>query len=244
MGNGDVNAFLAFLRALVGAFGGKGAPAPAPEPVEPPEPSKPAATGIITAGRLSALSSKCDAATLAPLLQAAADEFEINTPKRVSNWLGQLHHESVGFTRLEENLNYSPARLVAVWPRRFPDIAAATPYAHNPQALANKAYGLRFGNRLPGDGWKYRGRGFTGLTFHDNYAEYGEMIGVDLENNPDLSSTPPVAARIAAAYWWHRGLNELADKGDVVGITGAIQGGTLGLSERAALVRRAESIFV
>lgn len=198
---------------------------------------------IITPARLKLFAPKCDAKVIAPALRSAAVSWNITTPKRISHWLGQLHHECMGFTRLEENLNYSASRLCAVWPSRFPDEDAAAPFAYDPEALANKCYGGRFGNDEPGDGWKYRGRGFTGLTFKDNYRDFGKLLGEPLEENPDLASDPVIAARIAGAFWWRKGLNDLADKDDVTGITKRIQGGSLGLAERKALVAKAKSIF-
>jgi len=208
-----------------------------------PAPALPPPPVIITPERLKAFAPGCNAVAIAPMLQAAADEFEINTPRRIACWLGELHHESQGFTRLTENLNYSALRLTVVWPKRFPTTEDAEPYARNPEKLANKVYGLRFGNTEPGDGWRYRGRGFTGLTFKDNYRSIGPMIGEDLVTNPDRAADPRVAARIAGAYWVSKGLNALADKRDVAAITKAIQGGSLGLSERLALVEKAEGIF-
>jgi predicted chitinase len=50
-------------------------------------------------------------------------------------------------------------------------------------------------------GYKYRGRGFIQLTGEANYKEVGELIGVDLLNNPDLMLEPEIAARASAAYF-------------------------------------------
>src|SRR4051794_40014200 len=56
------------------------------------------------------------AAVLAAPLQNAA----ITTPRGLAAFLGQCAHESAGFRALEEDLNYSAARLCQVWPNRFP----------------------------------------------------------------------------------------------------------------------------
>jgi len=55
------------------------------------------------------------------------------------------------------------------------------------------------GNNQKGDGWKYRGRGFNGITFKTLYEKYGKIIGMDLVGNPDLANDPVVAAKIVVA---------------------------------------------
>lgn len=87
--------------------------------------------------------------------------------------LSEAHHETGGTMQpIEENLNYSAKRLTQVWPKRFPSIAAAQPYANNPPALANKVYGGRLGNAL-NEGWLFRGRGLIQITGRENYAKFG-----------------------------------------------------------------------
>jgi putative chitinase len=147
------------------------------------------------------------------VLNQAMMEFKISENlDRVCAFVAQIIYESSVFTRVEENLNYSAKRIHDVWPTRFPSIVEAQPYAHNPEKLANKIYGHRYGNRDVGDGWKYRGRGLIQLTFHDNYKLMGNMIGVDLSENPELlCRDKSISARVSACYWKVRGLNEIAD---------------------------------
>ena len=49
------------------------------------------------------------------------------------------------------------------------------------------------GNNQPGDGPRFKGRGYIQLTGRWNYGHYGKMIGVDLVNNPQLAD-PDIAA--------------------------------------------------
>lgn len=197
----------------------------------------------ITAARLQLFAPGCDYPTLAPMLAAEARRCEINTPSRVSHWLAQLHHESAGFTRTEESLSYSAKRLTEVWPGRFPALSLAAPFARNPQALANKVYAGRMGNDQPGDGWKYRGRGFIQITGKDGYRRASEWTGLDLVKDPDMAAMPLHACRIAADYWRALGLNAFADAGDIKGITTRINGGLTGLDERSRLQRFAATIW-
>lgn len=198
---------------------------------------------MISAAQLHQLAPNCDSAALAPCLDEAAGKFGIDTPLRVAHWLAQASHESAGFTRTVENLNYSAERLHAVWPGRFPSIDAATPFAHAAEKLANKVYGGRLGNDQSGDGWKFRGRGFYQLTGRENYARAATALSMPLLDNPDLLVASAGAAASAAWFWASRGLNEFADADDVASITRRINGGLVGLSERQALAAKAKAIW-
>lgn len=198
---------------------------------------------MITPAQLAQLAPNCDADTLAPALSDAAGNFGIDTVRRLANWLGQLYVESGGFTRFEENLNYSAERLCAVWPIRFPTLAIAEPFAHNPSGLAEKVYWGRLGNVNPGDGSRFIGRGLIQITGRDNYQRYGALVMEPLVRQPDLAATPVIAAEIAGAYWSAHGLNESADIDNIEVITRAINGGLTGLQDRKAAVARAKSIL-
>jgi predicted chitinase len=71
----------------------------------------------------------------------------------------------------------------------------------DPEKFFNVVYAKTVGNQGGGDGWKYRGRGFNQLTGKKNYEKYGNMIGKDLVNNPDLVNDPKIAAEIAVAFF-------------------------------------------
>lgn len=160
---------------------------------------------------------------------------------RIQFFLAQLGHESGGLTVREENLNYSAPRLMAVWPSRFPSLAAAQPYARNPEKLADKVYAGRMGNASPGDGWRYRGRGYIQLTGRDAYRAVGRLAGLDLEANPDQASDPRHAPAIAAAFWTWKNINPACDAGDFVTCTRKINGGTVGLDDRKEWLAKAQA---
>jgi len=166
-----------------------------------------------------------------------ASKFGINTPLRVAHFLAQCGHESGGFKVTSENLNYSAKGLAGIFKKYFPTEAAATPYARQPQKIANKVYANRManGSEASGDGYKFRGRGYIQLTGRDNYTQFGKAIGVDIPSNPDSVATTYALAS-AAWFWSKNGLNKLADTGAsdtaVTSITKRVNGGTIGLPDR------------
>jgi putative chitinase len=184
-------------------------------------------------------------AAFLPHLQNAMNEFGITTRLREAAFIAQIAHESTGLTRFVENLNYSAQRLRQVFPKRFPTDAFAKQFDRQPEKIGNFIYANRLGNGDPasGDGFRYRGRGAIQLTGRDNYRRFGQLLGLDLEGNPDQAAAPEVAFRTAAAFWKTNGLNELADKDDIVSITKRINGGTIGLAERQQLYNRAKQVI-
>lgn len=155
----------------------------------------------------------------------------------LDDFLGQILHESDRLQALTENMSYSAERLCKVWPGRFPTLADARPYAHNPEALANKVYGGRMGNKDPGDGWKYRARTPIGLTGFDNYAFVGELMGQDLTVMPELLEQPRFALE-ACILWWE---DRIPDSmlGDPEKVTKRVNGGLIGLVDREHLTQLA-----
>ncbi|BAS57023.1 peptidoglycan binding domain-containing protein [Leptolyngbya boryana NIES-2135] len=52
------------------------------------------------------------------------------------------------------------------------------------------------GNTEPGDGPRFKGRGFVQITGRVNYAKWKEKLGIDLVNQPEKAASPDVAALI------------------------------------------------
>lgn len=202
-------------------------------------------TNLISPDLLLAMGAKlsrADAVVTAEKLQTAADRFGINSKLRAAHFLAQLAAES-SFVPIEENLNYSAKRLHEVWPSRFPTVSHARAYEWNPQKLAEYVYGSRMGNTEPGDGFRYRGRGFIQLTGRSNYRTYGRIIGMDLEKNPGLLSQIGVSALVAAAYFRDRGCLVRADRDDLRGVTLAVNGGLNGLEHRRTALKKAKQFL-
>ncbi|MBI1944194.1 MAG: peptidoglycan-binding protein [Deltaproteobacteria bacterium] len=150
------------------------------------------------------------AAEVAPHLNRAMAEAGIDNPKRKAAFIAQLAHESGGFKHMEE-------------------IASGRQYE-----------GRRdLGNTQPGDGERFKGRGFIQVTGRANYTAASKALGEDFVKHPERAGTLENAARIAAWYWNSRGLNEKADRGNFDGITKAINGGYNGKADRDRYYARA-----
>ena len=174
--------------------------------------------------------------------QSVLYEHGIQSVADVCHSIGQMAAETQGFTRLEESLYYTTiSRIRAVWPSRFKSDDAARPFVRNPQKLANKVYGGRYGNNTVNDGWLFRGSGCKQTTFKANYQEVENESGIRCVQSPELLRTFPAALTSAAIYWEKRDLGRFAANGDVTGLTKAIQGGAGALADRKTFTARALS---
>lgn len=159
----------------------------------------------------------------------------IRDRREVAMFLAQVGHESSDLTQLEENLNYSAQRLTEVWPRRYPTVAAAAPYARNPEALANHTYGGRMGNTMPGDGWRFRGRGPIQLTGRENYARCKAATGLPLLTHPERVSACARYGAMAAAWYW---LDRVTPGASIERVTEQVNGDLHGLADRKRRLER------
>lgn len=178
-----------------------------------------------------------------PHVIAAMSKFHIDTPKRQAAFIAQIGHESGSFSKVLESMNYSVDGLAATFPRarisleQCRELGRKATEKSVPEErqvkIANLVYGKRFGNAA-NQGWLYRGRGLKQITFLDNYRNCGEALGLDLVANPDLLLQDANAAMSAGWFWSFNGCSMFADKGDFVGLTERINGGTNGLKDRQA----------
>ena len=148
-------------------------------------------------------------------IEAAMQEYEINTPDRQAAFLAQIGHESGGLHWINEIWGPTPAQA--------------------------RYEGRRdLGNTETGDGFKYRGRGWIQITGRDNYRRAFKRLSSkfpdcpDFETQPESIATARWAALTAAEYWFNAGCNVLADRGDFEKITRAINGGLNGFADRMA----------
>jgi putative chitinase len=101
---------------------------------------------------------------------------------------------------------------------------------YDPKYAPKKAKAL--GNKVAGDGAKYKGRGFIQITGRYNYKRAGEALGLDLVKNPELAEDPATAAKIAVWFWKHRVQPNVDNFKDTTGVTKQINPGMRGLEQR------------
>jgi putative chitinase len=140
---------------------------------------------------------------LAPILTRKLPLYQITSINNVAHFLAHAAHETDNFRVLEE-------------------------YA------SGRRYEGRvdLGNVEHGDGVRFKGRGIFQLTGRANYRRFGERLGLDLVNKPELAADPEVCVDIACLYWNDRRMGAKADRDDIVATTKAINGGLNGFEDR------------
>ena len=205
----------------------KPAEAPAPKPAEAPKPA-PTAKPVEappTAPTAKPVTPKAPPAVKLPsptagksLVVAALAAAGYSTAAQ-ANVLANVDKESGFVPRSEELGKYSAKTLYRLYGPpgaeggqpldgknrvRFKTIEEAqSVVSSGPEAVGEVLYGMRkdLGNDQPGDGYKYRGRGYLQITGKDMYKRIGKEINVDLVSNPDLANDPQVAAKIIPAFF-------------------------------------------
>ena len=158
------------------------------------------------------------AGVFVPALNTAMNHYQIIGTKRIAAFIAQIGHESGQLKYVKEI--WGPTKAQARYEGR-----------------------ADLGNTQPGDGSKYRGRGFIQITGRANYEACGEALGLDLVNHPELLEKPQHACMSAAWFWASRGLNTLADAGQFDTITRRINGGQNGAVDRQMLYARALKVL-
>ena len=201
---------------------------------------------LITAAQIARIASKALPHVVNAIVDHAADvlpRYGIVTPLRLQHFMAHILVETGYLRQIEENLSYSAQRLTQVWPRRFPTLATATPYAHRPEALAALVYGGRMGNRTAAEAWANRGQGLLNTTGHNNLAMLAGHLGTDVDHARAMLTADSTMLECAAATFVALGCLPLADRDDIAATTRAINGGSIGLADRQAALKLCRKVW-
>jgi putative chitinase len=130
-------------------------------------------------------------------------KYNINTPLRQRHFLAQIFHESGGLIYTTE-------------------LSTGAQYENRKD----------LGNIYPGDGRKYKGRGFIQITGRFNYEKLSKDFGIDFINTPEKLAQNPFNMLSAGWFWNLKKLNNWADKNNIEKITRLINGGLNGFEDR------------
>lgn len=205
-------------------------------------------------------------------LEEVADElnsnlakYKLDTPYRRAHFFGQIKRESPWLSGAAESLSYTPEGLIGTFGyyKKHKDEAREDGRLEkklangkkqilrdaNQELIANKAYAApdgnaSLGNRVHGDGWRYRGRGMKQTTGRANYEAltkdylrtWGETI--DFVAQPELVAKMPFALRSAISFWVTKNCYVEADKGisdaAIDAVTKIVNSGEIKLNQQGA----------
>ena len=145
------------------------------------------------------------------VLKKAAEKAGIHG-QELAAFLSQCAHETMDFKHMKEiggSLDFKK---------------------YDPKYAPKKAKAL--GNTKPGDGAKYKGRGYIQLTGKYNYTKAGQALGLPLAEKPQLVEKPEVAAKVAVWFWKERVSNKAISYDNVKDVTKGINPGLKHLDQR------------
>ena len=172
--------------------------------------------------------------------------LNIPTIEATAHFVGNTFHETGGFIRFEENLNYSSRGLLQTFPKYFKTLAEANEAARKPQKIANIVYGGRMGNDTLNDGWKFRGRGALQTTGENNYRRLGDFLGINLVSDPNPVATT-YAFESAVFYFVDNNLWPMCatiNDTSIKKVRKAVNGGSIGLDDVNKKVKHFYSILI
>jgi len=224
-------------RALVAApAAASPAPSPAPGlpaapiaevPRAPFRPSDDRLLRVLRAARFD------DAAGWAADLAGPMREFGITWPQPALCFLANGANETGLGRAFVESLDYTPDRARNVFgDRATSEVLQLCRQGSRPaqqEAIANIVYGGDFGRRQlgntqPGDGWRYRGRGFLQVTGRSNYERLASLLRIQLDKMIAAMETRPGAIEISARWWQVVGLTAVAQSDGLVAVRRRIAG--------------------
>jgi papain like protease len=160
-----------------------------------------------------------------PYVAAALDAAGLRDSAMILAALGTIRAESEGFVPISE------------FPSRFNTVAGQPPYS-----LYDGRKSL--GNNQPGDGARFRGRGFVQLTGRANYTQFSKLLDIDLVGNPELANAPEVAAVLLATFLSSRAtaMRRALAQGNLASARKLVNGGSFGLDKFESVFALAGSL--
>lgn len=217
----------------------------------------------------------------AQALENACIKFNIWGTAHKAHFIGQVYVETGGFKATRESMNYSVDGLMKTFGRHRISAADCQKFGRidkfvggkkvgilryaDQQSIANTLYGgewglKNLGNKVWGDGWKYRGGGDKQLTGLANFTGYSkDVLGTDLlVRSPELIEVQPYRSDAAGWFWKKNNLNAIVDKYDdpydaiddiaavyeaSAAVTKVVNGGANGLALRRQKTEEALVLF-
>lgn len=194
---------------------------PAPDPGTP-LPVANVTVDIVT--KMFPQTPRANIETNLPFVLQATVDASIADKDMILMALATIRAETASFRPISEGIS------------QFNTAPGGTPFGlYNPPGnIAN-----RIGNTQPGDGPRFKGRGFIQLTGRFNYQKFGPVVQADLIVNPDLANDPKIAAELLAAFIKdkERQIRNALANDDLKTARKLVNGGSHGLADFTAAFR-------
>jgi predicted chitinase len=155
-----------------------------------------------------------------PLIETALSSLGISSRLSLIAALGTIRVECPSFAPSTEKYNGDPAVYFARYDGR-----------------------KDLGNNEPGDGYRFRGRGYIQITGRANYHKYSRAAGVDLVNNPDAALDPHVSATIFANFFHDQKIAEAAEQENWLLVRKLVNGGVNGYTDFSTYVFKLKAVL-
>ena len=200
---------------------------------------------------------------IAALFTEICPAYGIDRAGILHEFIANVLHESACLTVLSENMNYSVHALLTKFGRHRISAADAERFGRktgqpaNQRRIAELLYGGKWGrdnlgNRMPGDGWTFRGCGPIQLTGRSNVTRFTAFYNMKFSSAlkaGDVAELLRTDLRmgIHSACWVFsiaKGLNDEAENDDMRAIVKKINGAYLGWDDRSKYYERAKRLIV
>lgn len=139
-------------------------------------------------------------------------------------FLAQCKVETMGFTALEELPNN--------YQKNYEPVIAKDPTG---KTVVTNPTAKTLGNVQPGDGERFKGRGYIQLTGRYNYTQFAQESGIPVDKKPELLKDPSMAAKASIWFWQNKVKPVVKNVKNTAAVTKAVNGRKmLGLKQRDA----------